>query len=228
MTENAREKILKRLKEAHEREPAPRPPMPSLNEALWDREEMISGFTAEVIAQTGVVHRVADLPAAICKLTEIVKEEQISKIMTSADDIVALLDLATWGEQNDIEVMTPRVFEDRNSFKQAVFCEAEAGITGADYGIAESGTLVLAHGKDQPRLVSLAPITHIAILPIDRLRPVYEDAIAGLFDEDGRKTPSQISFITGPSMTGDIQGVPFKGMHGPKRLFVILIDEPGA
>ena len=225
MTKNARERILKRLREAPEREPVPRPPMPPLNEASWDGEEMISGFTEEVVAQTGVVHRVADLPAAVAKLTEIVEEEQISKVMTSSDDVVTMLDLATWGEQNDIEVMTPRAFDDRNSFKQAVFCEAEAGITGADYGIAESGTLVLAHRKDQPRLVSLAPITHIVVLPVDRLRPVYEDATDGMFEDGGRKAPGQVSFITGPSMTGDIQGIPFKGMHGPKKLFVILIDE---
>jgi L-lactate dehydrogenase complex protein LldG len=103
-----------------------------------------------------------------------------------------------------------------------IFDEAEAGVTGVDFAIAESGTLCLIHGRNQPRLVSLAPLIHIALLPLERLYPVYEDAIDRIFGSKGN-LPSQVTLITGPSMTADIQGVPFKGMHGPKRLVVIII-----
>jgi L-lactate dehydrogenase complex protein LldG len=224
MAESSRDKILRKLKEAGKRDVSSRPSMPPLNELSWDTEKLIDEFTSNIVEQTGVVDRVADTGAARVRLGEILREEEISKVMASTDDVVTTLDLASWGSENNIEVMTAEDFEDRDSFKQAVFCEVGAGITGADYGIAESGTLVIAHGKDQPRLVSLAPITHIVIMPLDRLRPVYEDATDRLFADGGSAAPGQVSFITGPSMTGDIQGIPFKGMHGPKKIFVILIE----
>jgi L-lactate dehydrogenase complex protein LldG len=163
-----------------------------------------------------------DYSEALAKLAEIVEAEQIKKVMATTDDVISLLDLPSWGKENDVDILHPTDFEDRDSFKRAVFEEVQAGITGADYAIAESGTLVLAHDAKQSRLVSLAPITHIAVVPVERLRPVYEHATDEIFGER-ENVPSQVSFITGPSMTGDIQGVPFKGMHGPKKLFVILV-----
>ena len=91
-----------------------------------------------------------------------------------------------------------------------------------DFAIAESGTIGLIHNKDQPRLTSLAPIHHIAVVPIDRLVPVYEDVTEILFDQRDT-TPKHFTFITGPSMTADIQATPFKGMHGPRKLEIIMI-----
>jgi len=78
--------------------------------------------------------------------------------------------------------------------------------------------------RDQARLVSLAPILHIAIVPVDRIYPVYEEVVEKIFGNDvGAPLPSQFVFITGPSMTGDIQGQLFKGMHGPRKIIVILV-----
>jgi L-lactate dehydrogenase complex protein LldG len=57
---------------------------------------------------------------------------------------------------------------------------------------------------------------------VDRFVPIYENAIEKVF-ENKDAVPSQFTFITGPSMTADIQATPFKGMHGPRRLIVILI-----
>ena len=111
---------------------------------------------------------------------------------------------------------------DRKAFKDVVFDEVNVGITGVDYAIAESGTLCLIHTRNQARLVSLAPIIHVAVVPADRLYPTYESVIEVIM-ASGEQLPSQITFITGPSMTGDIQGIPFKGMHGPKKLMVMLI-----
>jgi L-lactate dehydrogenase complex protein LldG len=57
---------------------------------------------------------------------------------------------------------------------------------------------------------------------VDRIVPVYEKVIEKVFARKG-EYPSQFVFITGPSMTGDIQGVLFKGMHGPRKVIVILV-----
>lgn len=183
---------------------------------------MLEKFTENLMAQTAVVHRVSDSGEALGKLTEIASAEGLSTVIASADAVVTPLKLQEWGEKIGVHVLLPTDFTDRDSFKGAVFDRAQAGITGVDYAIAETGTLCIVHDPDQPRLVSLAPIMHIALVPRDRLYPFYEDAVERIFSKEGR-IPSQVTFITGPSMTSDIQGVQFKGMHGPKRLVVILV-----
>jgi L-lactate dehydrogenase complex protein LldG len=174
-----------------------------------------------------VVHRVKDFQETLDRLTAIALEEGLKKVMTSTDEVISMLDLASWGKKNGIQVMTPRDFRDRYSFRDAVFDEAQAGITGADFAVAESATIGLIINKDQARLVSLAPILHIAIVPVDRIVPVYEKAIEKVFGNSGETDraplPSQFVFITGASMTGDIETVLFRGMHGPRKVIVILV-----
>jgi len=219
---SAKEEILSKLKAARKKAALPRPHLPALNELSLKGEELVAKFTSEVTAQTGVVHRVRDNDHALSKLTAIFKAGSVRTVMASNDNVVTGLDLPAWGRKNNINVLRSRDFSDRKDFISAVFDEAEAGITGVDFAVAESGTIGLIHSKDQPRLISLAPIHHIAILPLDRLVPVYENVTGVLFDK-WENAPRHFTFITGPSMTADIQGIPFKGMHGPKRLDIILI-----
>ena len=222
MEQSAREEILRKLKAAPKKGIRSRPVLPPLRELSQTKEELIEKFTKNLVEETGVVHRVPDNQAALDKLTEIIQAEGMKKVMVSTDDVVAPLDLPAWGKRNNVQVMTPKDFPDRNSFRDAVFNEAEAGITGADFAVAESGTLALIHNQDQARLVSLAPILHMAIVPLERMVPVYERVTEKVFAKKDQ-LPSQFIFITGPSMTGDIQGALFKGMHGPRRLIVILV-----
>ena len=219
---SAREEILRKLKAAGKKPAPPRPSMPALNELSLDVDELVDRFTREVAAQTGVVHRAQNRHNALARLAGIVQAEGIHTIMESNDDTVAALDLPAWGRENSIKVLNARDFNDRKQFTDAVFEAAQFGITGADFAVAESGTIGLIHNKNQPRLISLAPIHHIAVVPIDRLVPVYEDVTEILFDQRDT-TPNHFTFITGPSMTADIQATPFKGMHGPRKLEIILI-----
>jgi L-lactate dehydrogenase complex protein LldG len=219
---SAREEILSKLKAADKKSAPPRPDMPPLKELSLNGEELIAKFIEEITAQTGVVHRAQDKHSTLSTLTAIVQAEGISTVMVSSDDVVSDLNLPAWGRKNGVNVLNSRDFSGRDRFTHAVFDEAQAGITGADFAVAESGTIGLIHHKDQPRLTSLAPIHHIAILPLDRLVPVYENVTEILFGQ--RETvPSHFTFITGPSMTADIQAIPFKGMHGPRKLEIILI-----
>lgn len=222
MLPNARNEILDRLKAAPQKKPPAKPFMPPLKELFWDRDQMIAEFTQELTSQSGVVHRVKDKHEAVAKLTTIAASEGLTRIIASTDNVIAALDLRTWGQKNGLEVVFADDFKDRDAFKNVVFSEADAGITGADFAVAESGTLILCHDKSQPRLISLAPIFHIALVPLERLIPVYEKATDSLFGPDAQP-PRHVTFITGPSMTADIQATPFRGMHGPKRLEVILI-----
>jgi len=202
----------------------PRPERPILREISLSPEELIETFSKNLLQEAGIVHRVKDPREALEKLSQIAKEEGLKKVMATTDDVIASLNLAAWGKENEVQVMTPQDFDSRDSFKDAVFEEVDAGITGADFAVAESGTLGLIHNKDQARLTSLAPILHVAIMPMERMVAVYEQVIQKVFWEK-KNLPSQFCFITGPSMTADIRGIPFKGMHGPRKVIVILVEE---
>ncbi len=222
MEMSARDEILAKLKAAPKIPLPPRPPKPKLHEHSLKGEAVVEKFVKTFMEETGIIHRVKNHEEVLRKLSEIAYEERLKKVMVSTDEIIAPLNLKAWGERNGIQVMTPKDFPDRNSFRDAVFDQAEAGITGADFAVAESGSLGLSFHQDQARLISLAPILHIAVVPVDRVLAYYEQGIPKIFAEKG-KYPSQFVFITGPSMTGDIEGVLFKGMHGPRKVIVILV-----
>ncbi len=101
--------------------------------------------------------------------------------------------------------------------------EADAGVTGAEWGIADTGTLVLASGPDRPRLASLLPPVHIALLDAERVLP----DLPALFGRTG-VLPSTLTLITGPSRSADIGLVPVLGAHGPMEVVVVLVGPPTA
>jgi L-lactate dehydrogenase complex protein LldG len=99
---------------------------------------------------------------------------------------------------------------------------ADIGITGADWGIAETATLVLPSGPDAPRLASLLPPRHLAVLRADRILP----DLHALFQRVDA-LPSALTFITGPSRSADIGLVPVLGAHGPLEVTVLIIHQSG-
>ncbi len=223
MAESAREEILEALRRARRGEVGPRPTVPPLAECALDREGLIERFTESLVGAGGEVHRVKGPGEALGRLAEILREEGVECILASEDDVTSGLDLPAWGREKGIEVLTARDFPDRTAFKRAAFEEVQAGVTGADFAVAESGTLCIVHDRRQPRLVSLAPILHIALLPVERLLPVYEQVTERLFGGEG-PPPNHVTFITGSSMTGDIEANLFRGMHGPGKVIVLLLD----
>lgn len=95
--------------------------------------------------------------------------------------------------------------------------QADAGITTADFAIAETGTLVLAASQGRPRATSLVPPRHIAVLPESRI-------VGSLFELVPRfgSLPSALTFISGPSRTADIELTPVRGVHGPVAVTVFI------
>lgn len=109
-------------------------------------------------------------------------------------------------------------------FDGAVTAEGcDLGITGALYGIAATGTLVLHAGWAGGRTASLLPPVHLALLPVDRL---LRDAGALFRHMDERLPeglPSQLVFVTGPSRSADIELEVTVGVHGPRELWIGLL-----
>ncbi|MFW5930626.1 MAG: LutC/YkgG family protein [Desulfosalsimonas sp.] len=186
-----------------------------------DRDGLVEAFCAKFTGQTGILYEhdpawdISETLARICT------EHGISRIVSTSDKNLSEAGLPGAAENAGLEISAQADFKDRRAFTDAVFEYADAGLTGADFAIAESGTLVLVFDRDNARLVSLAPEIHIAVLFKDHIVALYEHAAERIFS--GGKAPSQVAFITGPSMTADIRGQQFKGMHGPRKLIVLLI-----
>jgi len=223
MSADAREWILSRLRSAPGRGQGlpQRPPLPPLSAFGSERALLVDTFRQKLEGVKGEFHQVEDRRALCAKLEELFKANGVRRAVAAADSVLAPLDLARWAAGIGVELRTPADFTDPAAFKEALFREADAGLTGANFLMASTGTLVLAHDRGQARLISLAPILHIAVAPADRVVADYEPVVAALYESSG-SIPSQTTFITGPSSTADIQATPFTGMHGPRRLVVIV------
>ncbi|PKB77684.1 MAG: hypothetical protein BZY70_01430, partial [SAR202 cluster bacterium MP-SInd-SRR3963457-G2] len=103
---------------------------------------------------------------------------------------------------------------------------ADIGLTGADYAVAETGSVIVMPRKGMSRLVSVVPPVHLALV-----RP--EDLVESLDDlfllrrleyhEKGGEMGSYLNFITGPSRTADIEQTLVVGVHGPKEVHLVLL-----
>jgi len=102
----------------------------------------------------------------------------------------------------------------------------DVGITGIDFGIARTGTLVEISTDDATRLVSSLPRTHIGLLSERELVAELDDAAPRL-REAFTKHPKNcvVSFLSGPSRTGDIEMRLTLGVHGPESAHVIVLAE---
>ncbi|WP_051261122.1 LutC/YkgG family protein [Desulfovibrio inopinatus] len=99
------------------------------------------------------------------------------------------------------------------------------GITGADFIVAESATILMLSGPGRPRSTSLLPSIHAAIVSLDRICADYGELYSLLREyhhEHG--LPNTVTFVSGPSKTADIEAVMVHGAHGPRAacLFIVL------
>ena len=107
------------------------------------------------------------------------------------------------------------------TFKQDLFEGMAAGFTTTLGGIAETGGLLLAPGPAEPRLLSLVPPVHVALLRAERIFDTLYQAFRELGWNAG--LPPNALVISGPSKTADIEQTLAYGVHGPKRLVVVLV-----
>ncbi len=100
----------------------------------------------------------------------------------------------------------------------------DIGFTVADFGIAETGTLVLDCANENVRLATMISEIHLAVLPLSRLAAGAAD-LTGELSRRMARTPSYLAFITGASRTADIERVLALGVHGPLEVHVLLWED---
>lgn len=99
---------------------------------------------------------------------------------------------------------------------------AAVGVTGACLGVAETGTVALAAAADSPRAVSLLPALHLCLLRERDLADTFAEAIGRVA---AAPLPSALTWIGGPSRTGDLEMIITLGVHGPAALEVVVVGE---
>ena len=105
---------------------------------------------------------------------------------------------------------------------------AGAGITGVDFVLAESGTLVLSSVTEGVQVASLAPPIHIALYRRSQLVGSLDEVLAKLPISDSQDTPTagrSVVLITGTSRTADIEQILIRGVHGPREVHAILVED---
>lgn len=100
-----------------------------------------------------------------------------------------------------------------------------AGISYAYGAAAETGTLVLLSGPENPTTLNFLPDNHIVVVAAGTIAGDYETVLARLREERGAEgLPRAINLVTGPSRTADIEQTLILGAHGPRRLHVIVLE----
>ncbi|OLN32895.1 LUD domain-containing protein [Desulfosporosinus metallidurans] len=115
----------------------------------------------------------------------------------------------------------------KDEIKQTV-STLEYGITGADAIVEQNGTIALLESEGNVRFTSNLPYNHIVVAGLDKIVHTLEDALTVCRTTSvygmGKDMLSYISFLSGPSRTADIEFKMVQGMHGPKEVYVILLD----
>lgn len=104
------------------------------------------------------------------------------------------------------------------------FLQMQIGITFCEFLIARLGSVMVSSKQKSGRRLVIYPPVHIVIAYTSQLVPDIKHAIAGIRAKYENKIPSMISVITGPSRTADIEKTLVMGAHGPKELYVFLVD----
>jgi L-lactate dehydrogenase complex protein LldG len=186
-------------------------------------------FRSEFERVAGVFHRVADWGDVPEVIVGIAREKAAGAVVTW-DESALGLDLRPRLVAEGLTVgvaATGDIDEVARRRHREESARAQLGVTGADFVLAETGTLILLSGRGRPRATSLLPDTHVAVF--DKSRLVESLSQVGVLLEALHEDPTRsmsgamINLITGPSRTADIELTLTRGVHGPKEVHAVFV-----
>ena len=225
------------------------PPVPlyaRLKESLADlealerdlRTRLETGRDArlEALAQTAarrgwIVRRAPDAEEALGYLSSVMTQLGVKRAVRSTEDVFQQLAVDSMLQRpgTRTEIVTTIVARNETGSGAALrqeMIDADIGITGADYAVAETGSVVVLPRAGLSRLVSLAPPVHLALVrPQDVVDTMDDLFLRRRLDyyRNGGDMGSYLNFITGPSRTADIEQTLVVGVHGPKEVHMIIL-----
>jgi len=193
------------------------------------QDDLAAQFAAELVRLEGHPHRCADDAAALAAVRGVLQTHQATSVIAWDFEQIGLPGLDALLAEAGVTLLDSRVVytgAERPARLQALEA-APICISGADAGIAESGTLMLFSGAGRPRLASLLAPVHIAVLRTSQLVRGLGEGLAAIqarYGPDIFRERSNLTLISGPSRTADIELTLTLGVHGPREIHVVLID----
>ncbi len=215
-TQESRARIMARLRAASRNSAPARPAWTPTAIAPADRA---ARFTAMLEAQHAEVYETsaADWPE---RLLSILGNKGVARVLYAPATEAGQTLAQSWSGRAHAPTLVPY---DRRAeeMKAELVHGIGAGLTTTLGGIAETGSLVLRPSVEEPRLMSLLPPVHVALVYEDHLAANLADMMmAGNWAAD---MPTNMVLVSGPSKTADIEQTLAYGVHGPKELVVLLI-----
>ncbi len=187
-----------------------------------ERAGQLFGAAADAAETAGwTVHRMESLEQVANRIIRICRERDIESTLSSGHEV---LTQAGVNDALNTAGINAEVLQAAEGDTKSAAFSVGAGITGTDWFIAESGTLVLHPREGLSRLVSLAPPIHIAVVEPGQVLPSLDElfAIERAANIDDSLT-SSVNLISGPSRTGDIEATIVQGIHGPIETHLIMV-----
>jgi L-lactate utilization protein LutC len=189
------------------------------------REELLTRFLDRAKANTMIVQKVAGDPNSVtAALNTCLANHTVSRTILNAHELEQSLQLPNYLQGKNIGIVP---WGSPNCRNEAFTCEAS--ITDCRCAIADSGSLVVWSDAGFGRSSTLVVPVHIILLPASRIMPDMIDALQ--FAQDQARTtgtrghlPSNVVIINGPSKTADIEMNLVTGVHGPKYLYVVVLE----
>lgn len=189
--------------------------------------DLVATFLMEWQAVGGFGDRVSEPEGVLEYLAAVLELHEVRSVLLWHHPLLESLGISAWLTAQGIEVHQWDKLEKLPADERRHLAfTADLGITSVDWAVAETGSLaVCARPGGQGRSVSLLPPLHIAVLDSTQIVPDLFD----LFQELGIESqqgdlPSNVTLITGPSKTGDIQLKLTTGVHGPGEVHAIVFE----
>lgn len=169
-------------------------------------------------ARTVRIKKVEDLPLA---LQDYLAEKGVKTLLVAGQDRLDLQGMEEMAAGLGIRlILCDKLAKEE---VQNISFECDASLTVVDVALAKTGSMVLLHGMESPRLPSVAPPVHIGLIFAKDL--ISDLNALGDFLEQRERLPSAVTVITGVSRTADINLNLTLGMHGPLEVLAVVVEE---
>ncbi|RJX35877.1 MAG: lactate utilization protein [Desulfarculus sp.] len=178
-------------------------------------ESLQDQFQQRIAVVGGRAQTVPDLEAALGYVVRLTQELGGRTLAAPGWGQAELERIQAVGQQAGLEVFSQGL----RAQAKNIFC----GFTPADWGVAQTGTLVIDSLNEDLRLATMLSEVHVAVLPAARLRPdlpSLQDELGGIL----QRPQAYLAMITGPSRTGDIELILTMGAHGPRQVHVLILE----
>ena len=186
----------------------------------WPAEEKVLRLKRMMEAVHTEVHLCGE-NTWIKTLFSVLEQKKIRKILYGAKTSLAqeFVNL-----KQEFPEMIPELIDYKDPIEESkdLLFEIDAAITTARGGIAETGSLILWPTPDEPRLMSLVPPIHIAVLYASDIYSTFREAM--ISENWSSEMPTNALLISGPSKTADIEQTLVYGIHGCKELVVLVLQ----